>query len=154
VMQAEYARHKKTQATKLLEHHKETGSALLPEMIEALMKHTELEGEGFKIEQLARSVGMSIAYDTLYRGTSGYAAHPTLGALQQLIGSGEDWSIIFGGDLSSLRHSLINMVIPMVDLFQPLSDIFHLGLGFEGVAWAAELGAISDADWKAKTAQS
>jgi hypothetical protein len=144
-MLADYDRHKKTHAEKLLEHHKDSGSNLTAQNIEALEKLTELEGASIKLEQLARRVGMSVAYDSMYRGTSGYAAHPTLGALQQLLGEreGEDLNIIFGGELSGMRHSLINLLIPTVDLIEPLSDVFNLGLGSEAFNWAVELGVMN-----------
>jgi hypothetical protein len=91
---------------------------------------------------------MSAAYDSMYRGTSGYAAHPTLGALQQLLGGreGEDVNIIFGGERSRMRHSLINLLIPMVDLIEPLSEVLKAGFGSEALNWAVELGAINGAE--------
>ncbi|CAN7485860.1 DUF5677 domain-containing protein [Variovorax paradoxus] len=147
-MLADYDRHKKTHAEKLLEHHRNSGSNLTRKDIEALEKLTELEGSSIKLEQLARRVGLSAMYDSIYRGTSGYAAHPTLGALQQLLGEkeGEDVNIIFGGELSGMRHSLVNLLIPMVDLIEPLSEIFKAGFGSDAFKWAAELSVLCGAE--------
>lgn len=92
---------------------------------------------------------MSAAYGSMYRRTSGYAAHPTLGALQQLLGEkeGEDVNIIFGGELTGMRHSHANLLIAMVDLIEPLSEIFKVGFGSEGFKWEVELSVLNGAEF-------
>lgn len=49
-------------------------------------------------------------------------------------------------ELTGMRHSLINLLIPMVDLIEPLGEIFKVGFGSEGFKWAVELSALNGAE--------
>lgn len=106
VIQRGHERHQITHAEKMLRF----ADRLDPEVLQRvreLQGQPLPEGTSINYEQLAKEVGLEVMYQALYRGTSGYAAHATLGALQtHLVRDGEGVGMSYAPQWAMLDDTL------------------------------------------------
>lgn len=109
-MEGESQRHRITQAEKLVDIEKDPDLVARYRELAAMPKP---EG-AVHYEQLARDVGLEPLYHALYRGTSGFAAHATLGALAGQVQQSEDGvNFSFARQYGPVADHALAMIIPL-----------------------------------------
>lgn len=123
-LESDHHRHLATHAKKLLVH-VQKGAVLAPEVVKDLEANTLLKGDSISMEKAAESAGLSHYYDSLYRGSSGFSAHPTLGALLRMVVSeGDTIKLQMGPDFYQLGQALIVAAPILIECGRPLASLF------------------------------
>jgi hypothetical protein len=120
-----HARHRITQAEKMIAFGERIDSVTL----QGLQSLATEQKPSIKInyEQLAEEVGLEVLYQVLYRGTSGYAAHATMGALNTHLNSDAgEVDILFSPQWGMLEQTL-SFVVPVgIDALTQIAVLFEL----------------------------
>lgn len=122
-----HERHRATHARAMLDQHRDNPSVpLAPEVLSALEEAVTAVGSTGKpkLEQTAKKVGLQALYDASYRGLSGYASHPTFGALQRLLVDEGSVSIQMGPNIDHLANTLISVAPVILEGLLPLAKLF------------------------------
>jgi Family of unknown function (DUF5677) len=123
-LQSAHHYHLAKHAQKLLEHVKK-GAVLEPQVVKELEARTLLKGDTINMEKVAESAGLSHYYDSLYRGSSGFSAHATLGALLRMVVSdGDAIKLQMGPDFDQLGQALIVAAPILIECGRPLASLF------------------------------
>jgi hypothetical protein len=128
-LENEFDRHQITQAKKILEHAEAPDSDLVAYLQDIASQPSP--DVPFKLEQLASEVKLQMLYHVIYRETSGYAAHGTLGGAIQHITASDDGPVIDFGRQYDKVGATLAMLIPLaleaIEQFEKLFPDLELG---------------------------
>ncbi|MCE3269696.1 MAG: hypothetical protein K0S57_93 [Ramlibacter sp.] len=126
VLEAEHERHRITQAEKIAPLHAAKGYPDADRLRE--LGKQKKPDVSYKLEELARKAGLEVLYQSIYRGTSGYAAHATLGALHRNLAVVEGLTEIrFGREYDMLDETLSTLVPLGLEVLMQVDQLFALG---------------------------
>ncbi|WP_299795119.1 DUF5677 domain-containing protein [Ramlibacter sp.] len=142
VLQDAHERHQITQAKGLLGY-ADRLDAKLAARVHDFVSHELPTGKSPNLEAMARGTGLDVLYQMVYRTTSGFAAHPTIGALERHVAAGADGAnVLFAPEYELLDEAyyllapvgleLLNQIGTLLSTGEVLQKAIKLAMG-----WAA-----------------